>query len=200
MNELNQFMDTINSMIDTYTSWTATFGPNTETALNVIGICGTALAAIAVVATPLVLLGVAYDTHVEKEYEKIFELLDNCKTEVFNINQKIFPNKVLEEACQVSRENALDWQDPDASTALTYETEKECLNKHGAAEEVPENDLGGYFINGVWVTIPDEIAYQPPIIGWQAAAHDLGISVPLYHTKVPGFGVRKDGKLVAMPR
>jgi uncharacterized protein YgiB involved in biofilm formation len=153
--------------------------------------------AVGLIASPLI-----YITHhnAEKLNDRI-EYLDSTPTVVFNSVAHCVSQGYSASDAQESYNEAKDIAG-NMGTTLSYDNEDECADIHPNYEE---NKTPIYTTTMVGKTpiqtlVGYSTSYHPPMVAWQAVAHDISEAVPLYETHDEDTLMRKDGQTFLRPR
>ena len=141
------------------------------------------LASAATAVAGFVILPTTYYAQKNREaYNALLSDIDHRDSNSFTSVATCTTRGFFRKTCEKSHDTAFFWGN-FPSTSVVYNSLPECTNIHG------DNcgEVG---------SLP--IAYMPTVVGWQAAATDMAKAVPIYATRDPKTGMRRDGKLITL--
>jgi len=138
-----------------------------------------------------------------RDYTNLLSDLDKAaKVLTFKSVPACVAKGFTEKQCEASKASALSWIAKEG-TSLDYSSLDSCVQVHGP-QNCPEKQTPLVAVTLVgnnlqpMTTINIATSFVPPVIAWQAAAHDLTLAAPLYPTAEGGMAVRHDGAKVGL--
>jgi len=151
------------------------------------------------IMVPVFIAAGLYAWHNLSEMYETFKILDDGRaTELFSSVtdcSDYHPTDMCQQSWNIANGIANGF-----GTSMTYSSAWSCANKH--------MEYCDYHWDTDWVEDDEETGdghwetrewWTPQILGWQCAAENLSVSVPLYHGSSPNTVARYDGKHFAIP-